>query len=155
MQHEHQQTHHRHELGKTVLPVQAWALAVGAIIGWGCFILPGTRFLPCSGPLASLIGLAVGAVALSIVALCYGIMIKAYPVAGGAFAYAFVGLGRLAAVVCGWGLALSYSCVILNNVVITWGIKRDNLGFRFCVFEKFCNFIDEYIAGKGAARAPL
>ena len=59
MHHEHQQTHHRHELGKTVLPIQAWALAVGAIIGWGCFILPGTRFLPVSGPLASLIGLAV------------------------------------------------------------------------------------------------
>ena len=28
MHHEHQQTHHRHELGKTVLPIQAWALAV-------------------------------------------------------------------------------------------------------------------------------
>ena len=42
-------------------------------------------------------------------------MIKGYPVAGGAFAYAFVGLGRLAAVVCGWGLALSYSCVISLN----------------------------------------
>lgn len=52
MQHDHQHTHHRHELGKTVLPMQAWALAVGAIIGWGCFILPGTRFLPDSGPLA-------------------------------------------------------------------------------------------------------
>lgn len=115
MQHDHQHTHHRHELGKTVLPMQAWALAVGAIIGWGCFILPGTRFLPDSGPLASLIGLAVGGLALCIVALCYGIMIKGYPVAGGAFAYAFVGLGRLAAVVCGWGLALSYSCVISLN----------------------------------------
>ena len=63
----------------------------------------------------------------------------------------------------GWGTRLVDGVYVptfpnaryLNNVVITWGIKRDNLGFRFCVFEKFCNFIDEYIAGKGAARAPL
>ena len=52
-------------------------------------------------------------------------------------------------------LAFEAALPFMNNVVITWGIKRDNLGFRFCVFEKFCNFIDEYIAGKGAARAPL
>lgn len=113
------QNHHsdtqRKELKKSVVPAQAWALAVGAIIGWGCFILPGTRFLPFSGPVASLIGLVVGAAALCIVALCYGIMVKAYPVAGGAFAYAFVSLGRIAAVICGWGLALSYSCVIALN----------------------------------------
>ncbi len=105
----------RAELKKSVLPAQAWALAVGAIIGWGCFILPGTRFLPFSGPVASLVGLIIGAVAMSIVALSYGIMIKAYPVAGGAFAYAFASLGRIAAVICGWGLALSYSCVIALN----------------------------------------
>lgn len=113
------QTYHsgvqRNELKKSVVPAQAWALAVGAIIGWGCFILPGTRFLPFSGPVASLIGLGIGAIALCIVALSYGIMIKAYPVAGGAFAYAFVSLGRGAAVICGWGLALSYSCVIALN----------------------------------------
>lgn len=105
----------RNELKKSVVPAQAWALAVGAIIGWGCFILPGTRFLPFSGPVASLIGLGIGAIALCVVALCYGIMIKAYPVAGGAFAYAFVSMGRRAAVICGWGLALSYSCVIALN----------------------------------------
>lgn len=113
--HQTQQDSQRKELKKSVVPAQAWALAVGAIIGWGCFILPGTRFLPFSGPVASLIGLGIGAVALSIVALCYGIMIKAYPVAGGAFAYAFVSMGRRAAVICGWGLALSYSCVIALN----------------------------------------
>ncbi len=105
----------RNELKKGVVPAQAWALAVGAIIGWGCFMLPGTRFLPYSGPVASLIGLAVGAFALCIVALSYGILVKAYPVAGGAFIYAFVSLGRIAAVICGWGLALSYSCVIALN----------------------------------------
>lgn len=36
----------RKELKKTMSPAEVWALAVGAIIGWGCFVLPGTRFLP-------------------------------------------------------------------------------------------------------------
>lgn len=71
MHQEHHDGPQRNELEKNVVPMQAWALAVGAIIGWGCFILPGTRFLPLSGPVASLIGLGVGAVALCIVALCY------------------------------------------------------------------------------------
>lgn len=105
----------RHQLKKSVVPAQAWALAVGAIIGWGCFVLPGIRFLPFSGPVATLIGLGLGVLAMCIVALCYGIMVKAYPVAGGAFVYAFMGSGRIAAVICGWGLALSYSCVIAIN----------------------------------------
>lgn len=114
-QSEHAQGHQREELKKTTSQAQAWALAVGAIIGWGCFVLPGTRFLPESGPLATLIGFGVGGGLLCFVALCYAILVKIYPVAGGAFAYAYVGLGRKAAFICGWGLVLSYTCVIAAN----------------------------------------
>ena len=39
----------REELKKTMSPAEVWALAVGAIIGWGCFVLPGARFLPEAG----------------------------------------------------------------------------------------------------------
>ncbi|WP_039959119.1 APC family permease [Bilophila sp. 4_1_30] len=105
----------REELKKTTTPAQAWALAVGAIIGWGCFVLPGTRFLPDSGPLAAFIGFIIGGGLMCFIALCYGILVKVYPVAGGAFAYAYVGLGTKAAFICGWGLVLSYTCVIAAN----------------------------------------
>jgi hypothetical protein len=37
--------------------LQIWSLALGAIIGWGCFVLPGNKFLPTAGPLGTAIGL--------------------------------------------------------------------------------------------------
>jgi len=40
----------REELEKTLRPVEVLALALGAIVGWGCFVLPGIRFLPMPVP---------------------------------------------------------------------------------------------------------
>ena len=73
----------RKELKKTMSPAEVWALAAGAIIGWGCFVLPGTRFLPDAGPLGTCLAFLIGGGLLCTVALCYSILIKVYPVAGG------------------------------------------------------------------------
>lgn len=100
------------ELQKSLSPAQVWALALGSIVGWGCFVLPGDMFLPQAGPLGTLIGFIVGAVLLCFVAVCYSYMIKYAPVAGGAFAYAYVGYGPTAAFVCGWALVLGYIAII-------------------------------------------
>lgn len=105
----------REELKKTMSPAEVWALAVGAIIGWGCFILPGTRFLPEAGPLATILAFFIGGGLLCFVALSYSVLIKAYPVAGGSFTYAYVGFGTKAGFICGWALALGYLCVIAAN----------------------------------------
>lgn len=102
-------------LKKSFSPFQVWALALGCILGWGCFILPGIRFLPEAGPVAAFIGFFVGAIMLSTVALGYGRMVANYPVAGGAFAYAFVGFGPTCAFICGWALVLGYLCIIALN----------------------------------------
>lgn len=111
----HQSHGTRDELTKSMSPMQIWALALGCIIGWGCFILPGIRFLPQSGPLAACIGFAIGAILLIFVALSYGKMIENYPVAGGAFVYAYAGFGPTAAFICGWALVLGYLCIIALN----------------------------------------
>ena len=66
----------REELKKTMSPAEVWALAVGAIIGWGCFVLPGTRFLPDAGPLGTCLAFLIGGGLLCTVALCYSILIK-------------------------------------------------------------------------------
>ncbi|UZP66671.1 APC family permease [Desulfovibrio mangrovi] len=100
------------ELNKSFSPAQIWALALGAIVGWGCFVLPGDMFLPQAGILGTLIGFAVGAFLICFVAVCYSYMIKYAPVAGGAFAYAYVGFGPTAAFVCGWALVLGYVAII-------------------------------------------
>ena len=105
----------RKELKKTMSPAEVWALAVGAIIGWGCFVLPGTRFLPDAGPLGTCLAFLIGGGLLCTVALCYSILIKVYPVAGGSFTYAYVGFGTRAGFICGWALVLGYLCVIAAN----------------------------------------
>lgn len=34
------------KLEKSLSPLQVCALALGSIVGWGCFVLPGDMFLP-------------------------------------------------------------------------------------------------------------
>lgn len=103
-------------LEKTLKPSQVWALALGSIVGWGCFVLPGDSFLPNSGPLATLIAFAVGGLLLCFVAVVYSYMIEYAPVAGGEYAYAYIGYGPTAAFICGWALVLGYAVIICINI---------------------------------------
>ena len=64
-----------------------WALAFGCCIGWGCFIMPGTTFLPLGGPLGTLIAMVVGAVVMLVIAFNYHYMINRYPDNGGTFTF--------------------------------------------------------------------
>ena len=102
-------------LKKSIKPSQAWALALGAILGWGAFVLPALRFLPSAGPLAACIGFVLGGGMLFFVAISYGNMVSKYPVAGGAFTFAYIGFGPTAAFICGWALVLGYICIIALN----------------------------------------
>ena len=126
----------REKLQKTMSPLSVWAFALGAIIGWGCFVLPGIRFLPESGPLAGVIGFFLGGGLLCSVALCYSILIKAYPVAGGSFTYAYIGFGTKAGFICGWALVLGYLCVIAANgtalTLLTRFVLRREIGRASC-----------------------
>lgn len=112
--------------------MQVCALALGSIVGWGCFVLPGDMFLPQAGPLGTLIGFLVGAFLISFVAVCYSYMVKYAPVAGGAFAYAYIGFGPTAAFICGWALVIGYIAIVMIDIAAL------SLIFRFLfpgVFE--------------------
>ena len=85
-------------------PIDVWGLALGAIIGWGCFVLPGTTFLPKAGPLGTTIGMLIGAVVVIIISLSYAFLIRRYPVSGGEFVYAGTAFGKTHAFICGWAL---------------------------------------------------
>ncbi|GBF34437.1 amino acid permease family protein [Desulfocucumis palustris] len=104
----------RVELKKTLKPMHVWALAVGSIIGFGCFVLPGS-WLPKAGPMGAAIAFVLGAAFMLVIAYNYGFMIKNFPVAGGEFAYAYEAFGRNHAFVCGWFLTLGYLCLIPSN----------------------------------------
>lgn len=104
------------KLEKSLSPLQVCALALGSIVGWGCFVLPGDMFLPQAGPVGTLLGFFVGACLISFVAVCLSYMVKYAPVAGGAFAYAYIGFGPRAAFVCGWALVIAYLAVVAIDI---------------------------------------
>ena len=103
---------------KDMRKMDIWALALGAIIGWGCFVMPGTSFLPKAGP-SSVIGLLLGGCIMSIIAFSYGYCIQKYPLSGGEFVYADASFGKKHAFACGWMIVLGYwSLIPLNSTAI-------------------------------------
>lgn len=101
-------------LEKSIKPAGVLALAIGSIIGWGCFILPGSM-MDKAGPVGAIIGLVLGALIMLIIAKSYGYMIQKVPVSGGEFAYAYNGFGRNHAYLCGWFLTLGYLSIVPLN----------------------------------------
>ncbi len=58
-----------------------WAIAYGSCIGWGAFILPGD-WIKQSGPIASSIGIVIGALLMILIAVSYGALVEKFPVSG-------------------------------------------------------------------------
>ena len=107
------------KLNRSLSPLNVWSIALGCIIGWGAFVMPGNLFLDSAGPLGTAIGLSIGAIIMIIISLSYGYMIQRFPVAGGEFAYAYTSYGRTHAYICAWFLGLSYlSIVPLNTTAL-------------------------------------
>lgn len=102
-------------LEKSLSAVGVWALALGAMIGWGCFVMPGNTLLPDAGPIGASLGLILGAAMIVIISFSYSYLISKYPVAGGEFVYADTVFGKTHAFICGWFLALAYWALIPMN----------------------------------------
>lgn len=104
---------------KDLRKIDIWALALGAIIGWGCFVMPGTSFLPKAGPMGSIIGLMTGASIICIICISYGYLIQKFPLSGGEFVYADASFGKKHAFICGWFIVLAYwSLIPLNSTAL-------------------------------------
>lgn len=112
------------QLKRTLKPINVWALALGSIIGWGAFVMPGTTFLPQAGTLGTLIGMSIGALVMIVIALNYGYMIDKYPVAGGEYTFTQKTFGRNHAYVCAWFLGLSYFCIVPLNATALGLVSR-------------------------------
>lgn len=105
----------RTKLDKTLGPGAIWAVAVGSIIGWGCFIQGANWTERAGGPLPLILGFLAGGLLMVIVGLSYSYMITKFPVAGGEFAYAYKGFGKTASFICGWMLSLGYLSIVALN----------------------------------------
>ncbi len=106
-------------------PIDVCALALGAIIGWGCFVLPGNAFLPKAGPAGMALGMLIGAGLILVIAFCYGYLLRKFPVSGGEFAYTNIFFGKGHAFVCGWAMVLAYWSLIPLNATAMGLISRN------------------------------
>lgn len=116
--------HRQGKFKKAMRPIDVWGLALGAIIGWGCFVLPGNAFLPKAGPLGTIVGLLIGAALVTVIAFSYGYLIRKYPISGGEFIYTKSTLGKTHAFICGWGMILAYLSLIPLNATAVALISR-------------------------------
>lgn len=110
-----QERHERVQLEKSLSPANIWAVALGSIIGWGAFIQSPNWMVKAGGPLPLALGFIIGGLLMLIIGISYAYMIGKFPVAGGEFAYAYVGFGGTASYICGWMLALGYFSIVALN----------------------------------------
>ena len=113
-------------------PVAVWALAFGCSVGWGCFVMPGTTFLPIAGPLGSVIGLLVGAFIMMMFGMSYQYLMKRCSDPGGVYSYAKTILGSDHGFLCAWILIITYTAIIWANSTALSLLVRFVFGDIFC-----------------------
>ena len=133
MEKENASTNGGAKLERKLSPLNVWALALGCIIGWGAFVMPGNTFLPTAGPVGTLIAMAIAVVVLVIIAFNYSYMICKYPVAGGEFTYTNAAFGKTHAFVGSWLLGLCYLSIVPLNATALALIGRNLLNNVFQV----------------------
>ncbi|MFC7687804.1 amino acid permease [Ureibacillus sp. GCM10028918] len=82
-------------------------LGVGAIVGTGIFILPGTVAATHSGP-AIVFSFIIAAFVCALAGMCYSEFSTAIPVTGSAYTYGYIVFGEIIAWLVGWALVLEY-----------------------------------------------
>ncbi len=119
------------EIKKSMSLLNVWALSFGCAVGWGAFIMPGTTFLPISGPLGTVLGISLSAVIMLIIGINYSFMIKHYPDAGGSYTYARENLGYDHGFLCAWFMAIVYMSIAWANATALPLIFRNLVGNIF------------------------
>jgi amino acid transporter len=100
-------------------------IVIGAIIGWGAFVLPGTTFLPDAGVLNTAIGLAVGGLAIVFIQQGYHVMFRRWSGRGGEPGYVGDHLGRGPGFAVAWSLVLAYTSIVaLNGLAFVLVLKK-------------------------------
>ncbi|WP_096550233.1 amino acid permease [Ureibacillus thermosphaericus] len=99
------------QFNKTMNSFDLIALGVGAVVGTGIFILPGTVAAVHAGP-AIVFSFILATIVCAFSALCYSELSSSIPVAGSAYTYSYVIFGELIAWIIGWSLLLEYGLAV-------------------------------------------
>ncbi|MFF2449896.1 amino acid permease [Neobacillus sp. NPDC058068] len=86
-------------------------LGVGAIVGTGIFILPGTVAATHAGP-AIVFSFIIAAIVCALAGMCYAEFASSVPVTGSAYTYGYIVFGELVAWFVGWALVLEYGLAV-------------------------------------------
>lgn len=92
---------------KTLGAKDLLALGIGAVIGTGIFILPGTVSALKAGPSITL-SFVIAALVCALAGMCYAEFAASIPVAGSAYSYGTIIYGELLGWLLGWALILEY-----------------------------------------------
>lgn len=95
--------------------IEVFSIALGSIIGWGAFMLPGIKFLKEAGIINTFLGLLLGAVSILIIESSYKYMIAHHNEEGGEFSFTYQHLGNKHGFISGWFLGLAYLSIIPLN----------------------------------------
>ena len=93
-------------LARYLSGMDAWALSMSCIIGWGAFVMPGTTFLPAAGPAGTAIAMAFSMLIIGVIGASYASLMSRHPGIGGVYAYAGEAFGRGHAFLSAWFLCL-------------------------------------------------
>ena len=96
-------------------PLSAWALSIGAAVGWGSLVVTSTSFLGEAGLAGSIVGLLIGVVAMVFIARNYSFMMNLYPDSGGIYTYVKSTFGYDRAYLASWFLILTYLAMFWAN----------------------------------------
>ncbi len=113
------------KLEKRLSPINVWSLALGSIIGWGAFVMPGNTFLPNGGTLGTALAMGIAALIMICIAFNYDYMINRFPVAGGEFTFTSAVFGKTMGFICAWFLSLSYIAIVPLNATALALIGRN------------------------------
>lgn len=92
---------------KTLGAFDLLTLGIGAVIGTGIFILPGTVAATEAGPGVTL-SFIVAAAVCALCSMCYAELSSSIPVAGSAYSYGNILYGEVIGWILGWALVLEY-----------------------------------------------
>jgi APA family basic amino acid/polyamine antiporter len=112
-------------LKKTLGAFNLIALGVGAIIGAGLFVRTAAAASDAAGPAVTL-AFVLAALGCAFAGLCYAEFAAMIPIAGSAYAYAYITLGELVAWIIGWALIMEYA-LGAATVSIAWSEYLNNL----------------------------
>ncbi|WP_336634045.1 APC family permease [Lysinibacillus fusiformis] len=99
------------QLKKTLNAFDLILLGVGAIVGTGIFILPGTVAATHAGP-GIVFSFIIAAIVCAFAGMCYSEFASSVPVTGSAYTYGYIVFGEIIAWLVGWALLLEYGLAV-------------------------------------------